>query len=88
MCKGPGQDEGGIPRNHSCGQEGWKARLEWWASVLGQSQIPEELRHLNFILKAWEALEGLKRGGTSSGLHLKKSTLLARREQTGGREAS
>lgn len=45
--------------------------------MVGLSQILGELRHLNWILKALEAPEGLSRGGTSSSLHLKKRSLLA-----------
>lgn len=55
MCKSPAQGEGGILRNpefsvaRNGGREGWSG---------GQSQIAEELRHLNFILKGLEAGPG------------------------------
>ena len=55
----------------------WPGMAGGKAGVVGLSQILGELRHLNWILKALEAPEGLSRGGTSSSLHLKKRSLLA-----------
>lgn len=83
-CKGPEHSKEGHPGEPRvpCGQEWWEVRLEWWAE-------PDHREIKTFELH-FEDLGGpgrLSRGGTSSSLYLKKTTLIATREQTGGGEA-